>query len=234
MIKQMQWYWKTWWLVMARPIYFYTKLKEESWQEQSLTFLLTAAWLTALVTTLLIFIVQYIPIGATLVEGVIGYKFIIVLPVLVVLASMFFIITILILGGLIVLVFGAAFYSVGLVLHLIFSLWQAKGSLNRLIQSAFYSSAVVSASFFIVIIALLTRFNVLDFSLFRVGYNLIYCLTLLYVYGLWAVMCRRNYQVPKWQALVGTLLPIIVLLIFGFAFDKMALSKIEPWISPLK
>ena len=40
MIKALKEYFVEWWIIIARPILFYTKLKEESWKEQSLTFLL--------------------------------------------------------------------------------------------------------------------------------------------------------------------------------------------------
>jgi len=226
---------------VAQPIYFYTKLKEEDWKEKALTFLMISSWLLAAAVTLAIFVIQYIPIGSTLVEGITGWKFLIILPVLITLALVFFMITLLILGGAMVIVFGAAFYLLGLALHYVYLLLgavpagrQGKGHLNQMLQDSFYSSAVVLAGIFPVLFALLTKAGTLDFSLFRVGYNLVYGLTLLYVYGLWAVAGRKVYGVPKWKAFAGALVPIIFLLIFGFVFDKIALSKLEAWITPLK
>lgn len=227
-------YFKTWWTIIARPIYFYTKLKEESWKEKSLTFLLQTSWILAAGIALSIFVIQYVPIGATLVDGVKGFKFIIILPVLITLALVFFGITLLILGGVLALALGAAFCAVGFVLHYTYLLMGGKGSLNRMVQSSLYSSAVALAGLFPALFAILTRYNLLDFSLFRVGYNLVYAMTILFVYGLWAVAGRKTYNVPKWKAFVGALVPVVLLLLFGFAFDKMALSKIETWIAPLK
>ena len=136
-------YFVEWWTIVARPIFFYAKLKEESWQEKSLTFLLLTAWIIAALITLAIFIIQYVPIGATLIEGISGWKFLIILPVLVTLALVFMAITFLILGGALVVGFGAAFYLIGLVLHYVYLLLGGKGHLNRMIQSSFYSSAVI-------------------------------------------------------------------------------------------
>jgi hypothetical protein len=234
MQKTAEWYFKTWWTIMARPIYFFARLKEENWQEKSLTFLMISAWILALAGTADIFIMHYVPVGATLVEGITGFKFIVILPVLVTLALVFFAITAMILGGALVVAFGAAFYSIGFFLHHIYRMLGGSGSLNRMLESAGYSSAATLSGLWLALLALMTRFEWLSFPLFRVGFNLVYFLTLIFAYGLWAVMGRRNYAVPKWKAFAGALVPVIILLIFGWAFDKIALSKLEPWITPLK
>jgi hypothetical protein len=227
-------YFETWWMIIARPIYFYTKLKEESWKEKSLTFLLIGSWILAAAAALAIFIVQFVPIGSTLVEGITGLKFLIILPVLITLVLVFYLITFLILGGVLVGVFGVAFYALGFILHYTYLLLGGKGNLNRMIQSSLYSSAVVLVGVFPVLFAVMTRYNLLDISLFRVGYNLVYYLTVLFVYGLWAVAGRKAYGVPKWKAFLGALLPVIFLLIAGILFDKIALLRMEKWIAPLK
>jgi len=229
-----KWYLANWWTIIAQPIYFYTKLKEESWKEKSLTFLLVSSWLLAFFVTAVIFVIQYIPIGSTLIEGIAGFKFLIILPVLITLAFVFFMITFLISGGVLTVLFGAMFYAVGFILHYVYLILGGKGNFNRMLQDSFYSSAVVLAGLFPIFFAILVRYKLLDFSLFRVGYNLIYGLTLLYVYGLWAVAGRKAYGVPKWKAFVGAIAPIVLLLIIGIAFDKIALSKLESWIAPLK
>ncbi|MFH1577037.1 MAG: YIP1 family protein [Candidatus Margulisiibacteriota bacterium] len=224
-------YFSTWWTVMLRPIYFYTKLKEADWKEQSLTFLLLTTWLLSFVATLVIFIVQYVPIGSTLVEGIEGLKFIIILPVLITLALVFFAITLLILGGLLTFAFFLMLYLIGILLNYVYLLLGGKGSLNRMIQSLFYSSAVILIGVAIFLLILLTKYAGLDYTLFRYGYNSIYYLLLLYMYGLWAVAGRKTYNVPKWKAFVGAAVPIIVMLIFGILFDKIALSRLQPWIT---
>jgi hypothetical protein len=227
-------YFQTWWLIIARPIYFYTKLKEANWREQSLTFLLVTAWLLAAAATLAIFIIQYIPIGSTLVQEVHGAKLILVLPVMVTLALVFFALTLLIVGGVLALGLGVGFYALGLVMHYTYIVLGGKGSLNRMVQSALYSSAIVLVGVFPVLFAMMTRYNLLDISLFRVGYNVVYGLTAIFIYGLWAVAGRKAYDLPKWKAWLGALVPVILLLIFGLAFDKIGIAKLESWIAPLK
>ncbi|MBN2058581.1 MAG: hypothetical protein JW782_07280 [Candidatus Saganbacteria bacterium] len=222
---------KTWWTLMLRPIYFYARLKEEDWKGAGLTFLLINSWLLALIAALVIFVIQYIPIGSTLVAEVAGAKFIIVLPVLLALAFVFFLITFLILGGTFVVGFFAAFYVLGWLMHLVYTyLFGKKGSLNQMIQGSFYSSGVILSGGLIFGLMILTKYAGLSFELFRYGYNSIYFFTCLYAYGLWAVAGRKTYQAAKWQAFAGALVPLAALLIFGVLFDKMALSKLAPWI----
>ena len=224
-------YFLTWWTVLLRPIYFFTKLKEENWQERALTFLLFNSWTVALAGTLVIFVVQYVPIGSTLVEGVQGGKFIVILPVLITLAFVFFAITFLILGGLLSLGFFLLFYLVGLILHYVYIMLGGQGKMNRMIQGSFYSSAVITGGILVFLLMILTKFAGLDFTLFRYGYNTIYFFMVVYVYGLWAVAGRKVYGVPKWQAFLGALAPVLAMLIFGVLFDKIALSRLQPWIS---
>jgi hypothetical protein len=234
MKESIKWYLEIWWQVVARPIYFYTLLQEESWKEKSLSFLLITSWIAAFFLSLVIFITQYIPIGSTLIEGIAGIKFVLILPVMITLAFIFFMITLLILGGVMVVFFGAASYMVGVALHYSYLAIGGKGTLNRMLQASFYSSAIFLTVIFIAIFALLTKAGVLDPALFKVGFNLVYGFTALYIYGLWAVAGKKNYNIPRWKAFTGALVPVILLLIFGLAFDKIALSKLSIWITPLK
>jgi hypothetical protein len=227
-------YFVTWWTIIARPILFFSRLKEADWKEEALTFLLRSAWLLAGMATVAIFVIQYIPIGSTLVEIVHGYKLLIVLPVLLTLAAVFFLITFLIVGGLLVVAFGAGFYALGFALHYTYIIMGGKGHLRRLVQQVYYSSAVVLSGLLPCLLVILTRYNMLEISLFRVGYNLFYGLTVLFAYGLWAISGRKVYGLAKWQAFAGALVPVIILLIFGLVFDKIAFGKLEAWIAPLK
>lgn len=231
MSKRIRWFLETWWTIILRPIYFYTKLKEESWRGKSLTFFLVNAWIMAVASTLAVYIIQYIPIGSTLVEGVSGYKFVLILPVLLTLVFVFFLITVLILLGLFASAFYVLFYLVAFLLHYIYIFLGGKGSLSRMLQSVFYSSAAMLFGVMILLLMILSGYGVLDLNLFRSGFGVVYFLVLLYVYGLWAVAGRKTYGVPRWKAFTGAVIPVIILLIFGVLFDKIALPKLWPWIS---
>lgn len=229
--KIMKNYFRTWWTIILRPIYFYTKLKEEDWKENALTFFMITSWILALVATIVVYIIQYIPIGSTLVEGVLGFKFILILPVLLVLAAVFFIITFLILGGIFTLGFFILFYLLAGMFHYVYLLMGGRGSLNRMIQSSLYSSAVMIVGTVVFLLMILTKYAGMEFLIFRYGVNFIGFLALLYVYGLWAVAGRKTYNVAKWKAFAGAIIPVIALLIFGILFDKIALSRLEAWIT---
>jgi hypothetical protein len=229
-----KWYFEIWWLIVARPIYFYSVMKEENWREKSLSFMLITAWISAAAAAAAIFIIQYVPIGSTLVEGVKGPKFIFILPVLITLAAVFYLITLLILGGLMVAAYGILSYATGFSLHYIYLWLGGKGSMNRMIQGCLYASAVFLVILLPVFFSLLVRYGGLDFSLFRAGYNFFLSMAVIFLYGLWAVAGRKNYNVPKWKAFAGALIPAIFLLIFQVVFDKIAVSKLQTWIIPLK
>jgi hypothetical protein len=231
MLENLKWFFATGWAIIVRPIWFYTKLKGEDWKEKALTFFLINCWVLAFLATVVIFILQYITIGSTLIEGISGLKFVLILPVLLTLIFVFFSITLLILGGLFTAAFFVMFYILAWVLHYVYLFLGGRGSFNSVFQNLLYSSASLLFTAFVFILMLLTHYGVMDFSLFRIGFNLIYFLISLYTYGLWAVVGRRVYGVPKWKAFLGAVAPVIILLIFVVVFDKIALSKLQSLIS---
>ncbi|MBU0501779.1 MAG: hypothetical protein KJ811_00855, partial [Candidatus Margulisbacteria bacterium] len=133
--------------------------------------------------------------------------------------------------GLFTSLFFVMFYVAAIVLHYVFLFLGGSGSLNQKIQNIFYSSAALLFAVIIFGLMFLTKQTAFSFELFRSGFNAIYFLICLYMYGLWAVSGRKNYGIAKWKAFLGALIPLVVLLIFGFLFDKIALSKFAPWIS---
>ncbi|MEA3492832.1 MAG: hypothetical protein U9R38_00430 [Candidatus Margulisiibacteriota bacterium] len=231
MINELKNYCNTWWAIIMQPIWFYTRLKEEDWREKSLSFLLITSWIIGLSAAIVIFVVQYVPIGGTLIEGLHGLNFLMIMPVLATLAFVFFVITLLILGGAFSLGFFLMFYLTGVVLHYVYIFLKGKGSMNRMIQSMFYSTAAIQSVLLVLLLMIISKFGSLSFQLFQVGFEVIYFFTLLYLYGLWAIAGRKTYGVPKWLAFAGAIVPVILLLIFGILFDKIALSRLQPWIT---
>ncbi len=224
-------YFAEWWTIMARPIYFYTILKEENWQAKPLSFLMKTAWLLAFLAALVVFIIQFVPIGSTLVAGISGYKFIIILPVLITLAAIFFLITFLLIGGLFVSGLFVAFGLVALVLHYSNQQLGGQGKLERMLQGAFYSSAAVLPFGLIFLLMILTKYGGLEFRMFGVGFNFLFFLVGLYLYGLWAIAGRKNYHLSKPRAFFGAIGPVLVLLIFVLGFDKIIFPKLKSWIT---
>jgi hypothetical protein len=217
-------------MIMLRPIYFYAKLKVEDWKTNALSFLLMTSWLLAFAASIAVFFVQYLPIGATLLEKVAPHRTIFIVPVMIVLAAVFFLITLFIMAGFFVCALMVGFWLVAYLLHLVFSKLGGKGELNQMLQYIYYSSAAVLIAAAIFMLMVLVKYAGMDFTIFRFGYNTIYCLLVLYIYGLWAVAGRKVYGVSKAKAFTGALVPVIALLIFGFLFDKIALSHLQPWI----
>ncbi|MBI5399916.1 YIP1 family protein [Candidatus Saganbacteria bacterium] len=231
MLNKLKDYFGVWSTIMLRPIYFYTRLKREDWRAGSLSFLFITSWLLAGAASSAIFIIQYIPIGGTLLEKVPAAKIIIVAPVMLVLGSIFFFITLFIAAGLFVSGLLAGLTAIAGLLHYTFQALGGKGQLNQIIQSVCYSSAAILVAATIFILMMLTKYVGMDFTLFRFGFNTIYNLLVLYLYGLWAVAGRKTYGISKTKAFVGALAPVSLLLILGFLFDKIIISRLQSWIS---
>jgi hypothetical protein len=94
-----------------------------------------------------------------------------------------------------------------------------------------YSSAVLLPLVLVMSLAVLTKYGGLSFELFKVGLNFLAFLLTLFAYGLWAIACRKVYNLPKSRAFLCALAPVVMLLIFVFIFDKIALSKLQSWIT---
>jgi hypothetical protein len=223
-------YFKTWWQIMLRPIYFYTKLKPENWQEEPLDFMLITAWLMAFLSTIAVFCLQYIPIGSTLLEKVAPGKIIIIVPTMLVLAFVFFVITILILGGAFTAALFCLAYFSSYVLHYVYSRLGGKGRIERFIQCMLYSLAPVIIFTIIILLTVIIKYGNIDFTVFKAGYNFFYLLFVIYSYGLWAIAARKTYGLSKAKAFQGAMVLFLCLLILGIIFDKIALSKLQSWI----
>lgn len=228
---KIQSYLVTWWTIMVRPIYFFTLLEDESWQGKSLTFFLVNAWLLAFLAALDVFLLQYVPIGAHLLAGINGFSLLVVFPVVLTLSLAFFTMTFLIAGGAFIVGLFIALWLLAVLLHYIWTFFGGQASLNRMLQSTFYCSAALLIMVPVFLLMLAPKFFGLAPDLFRTGYNFIYFMMAIYAYGLLAVAGRRNYGVARWQAFAGALVPFILLLIFGLIFDKIALSKLQLFIS---
>ncbi|MFH1542052.1 MAG: Yip1 family protein [bacterium] len=224
-------YFEQWWTIMLRPIYFFTLLDKEDWKGKPLTFLLITSWLLAALAATVVFILQFVPIGKTLVVGITGWSFVIILPVLVTLGATFYLITLFIVAGLFVCVFFALLFALSYVLHYCSKMLGGEGDLVNIVQNVFYCSAVLLVTGLIFILMVLTKNFGLDFSLFRAGANFIEFLIVIYVYGLLAVAVRKNYGLTKAKAFAVAIVPVLALLIFVVLFDKIALSKLQSWIT---
>ncbi|MFH1618194.1 MAG: hypothetical protein ABIJ26_03940 [Candidatus Margulisiibacteriota bacterium] len=227
----LKWYFDTWCKIMFRPIYFFTLMPEGEWTEEPVSFAAISSWIVAAVLSCVIFITQYIPIGVTLVGGISGMKFLIIFPVLLLLSFMFFLITFVISGGMLMVAFFCLFYALGYILHYALKFAGGKGRLADTVKSSFYSSGVVVFGVIPLILAMIVKRDILTFGFFMVGYNIIYFMAALYYYGLISIAVKKCEHLSKGKALVFGVLPLAVFVLLGIFVNKYLLPAIEPFLS---
>ena len=225
------WYYKTWWKVMASPLTFYHEIKPQKWDEEPLSFILGSSWLAGLFVTIGIFFTQYLTIGVGLLQLVHGIEILYVMPALLVLALAFFLMTLLIAGGIVVGFFLALFTVLGLVLYGTARLMHGHGKLTDTLKAVFYSSAALQALGILVFIAILVKFHWLDFSLFMMGENVIYILSAIYLWGLMSIGCRRFHGTGRMLSIAIAAVPFIAALLVNWYLSSKFLPAFAPWLS---
>jgi len=225
-----KWYLEMIWKIWVQPILFYTRMPAGDWADEPLTFCGINTWILAFFTTVVVFINQLIPIGATLLVQVHGLKIITAVPVIVVLAFMFFVIVISILGGVFMALFFSLFYILGALLYLAGRWLGGKGEFFHSIKAVFYTSAVLLVGILPVIMVIFTKQGILDFTNFKIGYNIVYSFAVLYLYGLLAIAARKTQGLSRSKAFVAALLPVLLLVLVGLAMNKVILPRIANWI----
>jgi len=225
-----KWYLDTVWKIWVQPILFYSRMPAGDWADEPLTFCGTCAWILAFFLTIVVFVNQLIPIGTTLLVQVHGLKIIYAAPVMAVLAFMFFVIVISILGGVFMALFFSLFYALGVLLYLTGRWLGGKGEFFHSIQAAFYASAVLLIGILPIIMIIFSKQGILSFTNFKIGYNMVYSFAVLYLYGLLAIAARKTQGLPRWKAFVAALLPALLLILIGLAVNQVILPRIANWI----
>ena len=226
----LKWYLENVKKVLVQPILFYTKMPPGEWTEEPVTFCALTSWVLSLGISLFVFMNQLVPIGVTLLIQVSGWKLLLVAPVTLVLAFMFFVITYSILGGVLMAIFLALFYVLGAASYWASKMAGGKGLYLEAIKSSLYASAVLLAGLFVVLFMFLIRWGVLSFTNFKIGYNIVYSFCVLYLYGLFAIAARKTQSLDRSKAFIAALLPAFILVIFGLVVNKAILPKIIDWI----
>lgn len=214
---------------MGRPIFFYVKMPEGQWSEEPLTFAAASAWIFAFGVTITVFFTQYLPTGLTLLEGLTPLKLLIVSPVVLVIASVFFGMTVLVIGGIMMVLVLGILYGVGVLIHFTLRIMGGKGNFFEMIKGAFYSGAAFLFGLIPCIIAIFAKYKLISFWQFQMSENIVYYIACIYIYGLWAIAGKKIHDVPRWKAFVGALLPLIVLVLVQIFLN----AKIFPRVAPL-
>ncbi|MBU0767425.1 hypothetical protein KKF55_06670 [Patescibacteria group bacterium] len=206
-------------------------MPEGEWIEEPVTFSGISAWILAFVTSLLIFFTQYVPIGKTLIEGISGLRFVWILPVLLLLAFMFFLMTFVICGGVFMAAFLCLFYALGYIEHFAARFMGGTGKLEDTIKGSLYCSGIIVLGCLALFLAPFVKKEVLTFGLFMVGYNIVYFCSVLYFYGLISIAAKKSENLPRHSALIVSLVPLLILMLIGILSNKLLIPAIKPFIT---
>jgi hypothetical protein len=217
-------------LIWFRPILFFSRLPGGEWTGESVTFTGVIAWILALLVAAVVFITQYVPIGGTLWEGVPTGKLILVVPVMVLLGAMFFFVTFVILGGVFLALILGLFYALGALLYWSSKLLGGRGSFLETIKASNYSSAVILVFILPILMMIATKRGILDFTNFRIGFNMTCSFAVLYLYGLQAIISRKVAGLSRPMAFTAALACALALAVLFWAVNFAILPKLAPWI----
>lgn len=216
--------------LIFRPILFYTRLPEGVWYEKPVSFVGITSVILAFFATFVVFITQYIPIGATLLEKVIPSKYIIISPVMLVLAFMFFVITFTIIFGVLLAALLLLFWALAIALFLTAVSLGGKGDYLKNIKALFYLAGTALVFVIPILFIVLAKKKLMDFTNFSIGYNMLYSFWVLYLYGVLAIIARKIFKLEKSKAFICALVPVIFLIIVGILVHSFILPKFSGFI----
>jgi len=216
--------------VFFQPILFYTELPPGEIKDEPVAFCSITSWILALVLSAVIFMNQLLPIGLTLWIQVTGWKIVVVSPVMAVLAFMFFVIVYSIVGGVLMAGLLALFSALGFLLNFSGMVMGGKNELTSSIKASLYASAITLVMILPMLFMILSRKGILDFTNFKIGYNIVYSFLVLYLYGIFAIAARKTQKIERWKAFTAALLPTAVLIILGIFVSIFVLHKMQKWV----
>lgn len=216
--------------LIFRPILFFATIPEGDWYEKPVTFAGVTTLILSILLTGVIFITQYLPIGATLLEKVNPSKYIIVSPVFFVLGCIFFIMTlILIFGALLALILGI-YWFLAVLLYFSSKALGFAGDYLKDVKAMFFVSGTALVFALPILMIIMTKNRLMDFTNFVIGYNMLYSFWIIYLYGMFAIIARKEHGLPKSKAFVAAILPVLFLILVGILANKVILPKFQPWI----
>ncbi|MCX5748778.1 MAG: hypothetical protein NTZ10_00825 [Candidatus Saganbacteria bacterium] len=231
MKKMIGWYFRDWWKIVARPIYFYTFMEKGELNDKPFSFLLITAWLLSLFITVAVYITSISQMMIALIQGIYGIKLLIVAPVFLLLVLIFFIMVFLIVLSVVVISMMASFYLAACAIHYIAVKAGGKGELKEMVRSAYYSSAPALLLILLPVLACATKFKALSFANFTAGTKIILFVIIFYLWGLWSTAVKKVYKVTRTKALSATLIVVAIMILLQMFGLHKVLSQLERWIS---
>ncbi|MFH1710441.1 MAG: YIP1 family protein [bacterium] len=222
----MSWYFDNLYKIIVQPILFYQDMPKGSWREGSLSFALVTGWIMAFSLTLVFFINNYMPTGLSLIEGIKGQKLIIVIPVLAVMALAFFVMTLLIIGGILIGALLGLMFCCAAVLNFLLILLGGKGNIFEVLKASLYASSVLLAGLMNIFLMIPVKYKLMAFSDWINGERVIFYCASVYLYGLFSILGRKTHKVPKWKAFLAATVLLIALVLGNVVLSAKILPKL--------
>jgi len=220
------WYIENLYKLALKPIVFYQEMPKGSWKEEPLSFALITGWIMAFTLTLVFFINNYLPTGLSLIEGIQGQKLIIVVPVLLVMASAFFAMTMLIIGGIMIgAILGLLFFCAA-VLNFLLILLGGKGNFFEVLKASLYASFALLAGLLNIFLMISVKYKLMSFSDWITGERVVFYCACVYLYGLFSILGKKTHKIPRWKAFLAATIPFIILVLINVVLSAKILPKL--------
>jgi hypothetical protein len=230
MLDKVSSYISTWWMIMARPVLFFTNVPEGDWREDPLTFAGITSWVLAFVISVVVFIVQQVPIGMRLVEGATARQMLFASPVLLVFSLAFFAMTFLIAGGVVLAGVLMMLSACAMTLHGALRLLGGKGSLKGMLKAALYCSGALLFAVIPVIFAIFAKYKLVEMWQLAAIENIVYYTACLYIWGLFSIAGRKVHDVPRWKAFLAASVLLVGFILVGIIFHSKVFPKFEKFL----
>jgi len=223
-------FFKTWKEILSQPANFFKTHAQEDWKKEPLTFFLISIWALAFAASLMIYMNKLWPIGVTLLEEINSWQQLLVAPVTLAVALVFFGIIFVIIGGVFVSLFYVLLFSLAFVFQFLLNRLNKKVERTVLLNLIFYSSAALLLGAGIFLGAILAQVLGLPLLVFRLIYNLIYYLVCGYLTWLWMTILAEEGKVSLKQAFLLSFGVVIFLILFQIVFDFKIFPKVSGWM----
>ncbi len=223
------WYCDTLIKVLFRPIYFFTHMEKGPLKDKPVTFLLLSCWIFSLLMSVFVFMATIYPMVSVLILNISGAKMFIIIPLFAFFCLIFFVMISMIAGPVMIGIVFSVFMLFSLLLHYISGKFGGEGDLKNMIKASFYSGAVLIPFSLMPVIAAATRYKALSHQNLEAGLNLLFVLTIVYLWGLWSIAIRKIYGLSKQKALSASFIAIFLVLLLQMVAGSKIIAIIERW-----
>jgi hypothetical protein len=227
----MNWYIDTLMKVLTKPKHFFDNMPGASWKDEPLTFALISGWILAFALTTVVFINTYFPTGLSLIDGIYGRKLLIVFPVLVVMGFAFFAMTVLIIGGIMIMAILAMLFFCAAILNFILLLLKGCGSLMDVFKGMLFSFAPLMVFFVNIILMILVKYKLLPMGVWVMLEKIVYYCAVIFMFVLFGHIAAVTHKVSKWKAYLAASVPFVLLVLFNLVLFSKILSKLTGFLN---